>query len=96
MPTTSRAGVNRETDPRKTYRWQQLCKTYLQPGAICYLCGQPITFGLRPWHPSGPSLDHVIPIEAGGDYFDPSNLAPAHYGCNARKGAKTQRQSSSW
>ncbi|MGZ0067850.1 HNH endonuclease [Microbacterium arborescens] len=55
------------------------------PGAECWLCrGRrgPILRGLRPRHPLGPSLDHVVPASRGGTW-DLSNLRPAHFGCNA-------------
>jgi 5-methylcytosine-specific restriction endonuclease McrA len=68
-----------------TYRWRQLAKQ-VKPGAVCWLCGGVIQFGLRRNHPLGPSLDHIIPVSVRPDLaHEPANLRPAHYGCNARK-----------
>ena len=45
---------------------------------ICHLCGLP----------GADSVDHLIPRSKGGDN-SMSNLAPAHIGCNASRGAKS-------
>lgn len=34
-------------------------------------------------------VDHVVPFTRGGS-SDPSNLQPAHLGCNSRKGTKVE------
>lgn len=36
---------------------------------------------------AAPSLDMIIPFARGGDPKDPHNYRPAHYGCNASRGA---------
>lgn len=54
-------------------------------GAICWLCREPIEYGLRPRHPRGPSLDHIVPLNQGGSLLDPANHALAHYGCNTAR-----------
>jgi len=41
--------------------------------------------GLRWPHPLSPSVDHVIPVSAGGSDRD-DNLRAAHWGCNKAKG----------
>lgn len=51
------------------------------------MCEAPIRWGLRRSHPLGPSLDHVIPLDLGGDPVALANARPAHHGCNARRGA---------
>jgi 5-methylcytosine-specific restriction endonuclease McrA len=45
-------------------------------GPACWLCGRP----------GADTLDHVTPLAAGGANV-PSNWAPAHKGCNSRRGA---------
>ncbi len=55
-------------------------------GAVCWICGQPIQYGLRRNHPLGPSLDHITPLSLGGHPTDPANQAVAHFGCNSRRG----------
>lgn len=64
-------------------RWRRICA---RDGFVCWLCGEPIDPGFRGPHRLGPSVDHVVPIVAGGS-DDDSNLRPAHYGCNSRRGA---------
>ncbi|MBN9607842.1 MAG: hypothetical protein BGO26_10235 [Actinobacteria bacterium 69-20] len=81
---------------RSTRRWRSLARQVCTPGSLCAKCYEPIVFGLRPSHPLGPSVDHVIPLERGGDPFDLANLVPMHFGCNSSKGAKISRQSASW
>lgn len=66
--------------------YRRLWAAVLRPGVACWLCHEPIAFGLRKWHPRGPSLDHVRPLSKGGDPLDPSNARPAHYGCNSARG----------
>lgn len=49
---------------------------------ICHLCG----------HPGADTVDHLVPLAAGGHPTDPANLAAAHLTCNSRKGARLPRQ----
>lgn len=69
---------------------QRMLAIVCPPGATCWLCHEPITFGLRPRHPRGPSMDHVTPRSKGGTW-DLPNLRPAHYGCNAARGNRDVR-----
>lgn len=55
-------------------------------GDDCYLCGKRIKYSLKFPHPKSPSLDHVIPISAGGAHSI-KNCAMAHMECNNRKNA---------
>lgn len=52
---------------------------------VCYLCRRPIP-GDVPWNdPWAFTLDHVVPLSAGGqDCVE--NLRPAHRECNVAKG----------
>ncbi|PWC04265.1 HNH endonuclease [Agromyces badenianii] len=73
-------------DPEPSGRERQrLLAEVCPPGSICHLCKEPIEFGLRRWHPRGPSMDHLRPRSKGGTW-DRWNLAPAHYGCNSARG----------
>lgn len=60
------------------------------PGSVCWLCRRPVIYGLRPWHPWGPSLDHVVPASKGGTWH-PSNLRPCHFGCNSGRRDRAPR-----
>ncbi|NTW39924.1 MAG: hypothetical protein HGA44_08530 [Cellulomonadaceae bacterium] len=76
---------------RSSRRWKALVVEHCRPGAVCALChGErgPIRFDLRARHPLGPSLDHVRPAsrcQFAWELWAPSNLQPAHFGCNAGK-----------
>jgi len=73
---------------RGSRRWKALVVELCPPGSVCGIClGQrgPIRFGLRARHSLGPSLDHIVSPTLGGDPWDPSNLQPAHFGCNSGK-----------
>lgn len=84
-------------DIRSTRAWKALVSELCPPGSVCAICrGRrgPIQFGLRPRHPLGPSLDHLIPLSLRPDLaLEPSNLQPAHFGCNAGKRDRVPRPS---
>jgi 5-methylcytosine-specific restriction endonuclease McrA len=51
---------------------------------VCQICGDPM--GTEVWpHPLSPSLDHVVPLAAGGSHTL-ANVQLAHLGCNLQKG----------
>lgn len=53
-------------------------------GWRCHLCGGRVL--TKPWpNPKSASLDHVVPISAGGAH-DPANVRLAHLSCNVAKG----------
>lgn len=53
----------------------------------CSICGQPIDYTLTYPHPASYTVDHVVPIDAGGpDTLD--NKRAAHWRCNRAKHAK--------
>ena len=58
---------------------------YLDHNGICSLCGQLIDMTFRSPDPRSLTLDHIKPLSQGGNDTK-DNLAPAHYGCNSRKG----------
>lgn len=71
-------------------QWRRLVKELCPPGSLCLIpeckaASREIVFGLRPNHPLGPSLDHIVDLQYGGHPTDPANLRPAHFGCNAGK-----------
>ncbi|GIH91955.1 HNH endonuclease [Planobispora siamensis] len=55
-------------------------------GRVCWICGHGIDLRLPARHPLSWSLDHVVPLDRGGDELNPANARAAHYGCNSRKG----------
>jgi 5-methylcytosine-specific restriction endonuclease McrA len=71
------------------HAWRKLVEELCPPGSWCEIeeCQYPsreIVFGLRPRHPRGPSLDHIIELQYGGT-DDPWNLRPSHLRCNVVK-----------
>lgn len=54
-------------------------------GWTCHLCGEPVDRKLYWPHGLAGSVDHVIPVKAGGD-DSPENLALAHLTCNVSRG----------
>lgn len=61
-----------------------------EQGRPCWYCGRPIRYDLKGPHPLSFTADHVV--EPGrcdpAMVNDPSNLRPAHYGCNSSRGAR--------
>lgn len=88
-----------EWDPRRGRQgrqWRRLVDELCPPGSLCEIpeCSKPtrlILFGLRPGHPMGPSLDHIVPLDEGGHPTARSNLRPAHVGCNSARGNRRRK-----
>lgn len=53
----------------------------------CQLCGMGVLPFVHRLHPLYPTIDHIVPIAAGGTH-EPANVQTAHRGCNCSKGAK--------
>ena len=67
-------------DPRLSRAYRKARLACLQmAGYVCYYCGQDAT-----------TADHVIPIAAGGDPIDQSNLVASCISCNSKKGSRGQ------
>lgn len=60
----------------------------------CAICGAWVDKGLSGRDPAGPSVDHIIPVSAGGTH-ELSNLALVHALCNSRKQNKVAKQTGS-
>lgn len=58
----------------------------------CALCKEPLTAEFAYPHPLSRSVDHIIPIDAGGAPYDLNNLQPSHLGCNRKKGTTITRK----
>lgn len=52
---------------------------------ICGICGLPINLSLPYPNPWSLTIDHITPVIHGGATSE-SNLQPAHFKCNRRKG----------
>ena len=97
---------------RGGWAWVNARKRVLANATVCHLCGKELDFDAPPKSRWSPSVDHIVPVKAlrGMDRvtqrriaLDPGNLRPAHFGCNASRGAgpiikptKPRRQSRTW
>lgn len=62
---------------------------YERDNWLCSLCGFPVDRELAWPDPLCASLDHVVPLAAGGEHSR-ANTQLAHWICNVRKGARTE------
>jgi 5-methylcytosine-specific restriction endonuclease McrA len=51
---------------------------------LCGLCRRPVGLRFTPPHPRAATLDHIVPLIAGGAH-EARNVQLAHYGCNSAK-----------
>ena len=58
---------------------------YERDGWVCGICLKPVSPGCRWPSPDSPSLDHIVPLAAGGSH-EPANVQLAHLRCNEQKG----------
>ena len=76
-----RCAEARGTDRGERFTLLGVCATY---GWICGLCISPIDPSVRGDRFLEGTVDHVVPITAGGEH-SLSNVQPAHWTCNAAK-----------
>lgn len=55
-------------------------------GWRCKICGKQVNKRAKVPHPSAPTLDHIVPLAAGGRH-EPTNVQLAHFRCNRIKNA---------
>lgn len=69
---------------RDKWMKQQMKQRKGSSGLTCAICGKT---GLHPWgsEREKATLDHIIPIKAGGSWNNSSNFQVACYRCNNRK-----------
>ena len=71
---------------REAYREDvHRAKVYAADGYRCHLCGKKTDPAKVVPHPKAPTIDHVIPLAAGGTH-EPANCRTACFQCNATKG----------
>lgn len=61
-------------------------KVYERDGYTCQLCHKPAKMAAEVPHPKAPTLDHIIPLAAGGTH-EYANVQLAHFICNSIKSA---------
>lgn len=75
------AGVEFEPIPR--------IEIYERDGWTCGICHDPVDRSLQWPDPKSASLDHVVPLTAGGAHVR-ANVQCAHLGCNSSKGSRVE------
>jgi len=82
---TRDAKVRRQTRKRSAYVADVHRKAVFERDRYrCQLCGKKTRPDL-PWqHPLAPTIDHILPINAGGTH-EPANVQTAHRQCNSIK-----------
>lgn len=61
-------------------------RIYERDGWRCHLCSKPVKRDAVVPHPQAPTIDHLIPLAAGGTH-EPHNVRTAHFICNSKRGA---------
>lgn len=59
-------------------------EVWRRDGWRCHLCRRPVRRDVRFPHPLSPTIDHLVPVAAGGDDVI-GNVACAHFICNSRR-----------
>ena len=87
-------------NPRNGRRYRTLCAEVRARREPCWLCGHNIDLTLPATDAWSFTLEHVIPLDKGGDLLDPANARSAHRRCNSAKGnrlsIKQDRASRRW
>lgn len=62
-------------------RWAKLRRQVIaRDRGVCQLCGEPVTGAGR--SSGAASVDHIVPVSAGGARYDTVNLRLVHVRCN--------------
>lgn len=77
----------RKAGGERVYR----AKVAERDGFRCHICGEKVLMGNAVPHPKAPTLDHLVPLAAGGTH-EPGNVRLAHFLCNSRRGARGPAQ----
>ncbi len=75
----------RNDDPRNNHAYRRLRKRIYATYRTCWLCGTTVDQTLPPNHRMARTLDHVTPLNKGGDLLDPANARLAHRTCNSAR-----------
>ena len=66
------------------------CAVYLRGGCRCAWCGAGLVLRAPVWEPAAATVDHVIPLAAGGA-TTPDNMVASCAACNTGKNAAPRR-----
>lgn len=68
--------------------YQKAKKIIYKSQTVCGICGRAVDFDKVFPDPWSPTLDHIIPVQKGGDPASLENLQLAHLQCNRIKSTK--------
>lgn len=68
--------------------YQKAKKIIFASQTNCGICGRPVDFNKKFPDPWSATIDHIIPIQKGGDATALNNLQLAHLQCNRIKATK--------
>ncbi len=77
--------VMRDGDPRNGNRYRRLRQHIYATHTTCWLCGTHVDQTLPHAHRMARTVDHITPINKGGDCLDPTNCRLAHRACNSSR-----------
>jgi 5-methylcytosine-specific restriction endonuclease McrA len=85
-----RASKNTRADRQQGHSvlFQHNRKIILATQSICGICGKPVDKSIKYPDPMSPTVDHIIPLNKGGDPSALENLQLAHRYCNRLKSDK--------
>ena len=79
-------------DIRSSYAWRLLTADVRASESVCWICGDYIDKRLPARHPESFSVDHVVPLMAGGAPVARGNVRAAHYRCNSARGNRMRAE----
>ena len=68
--------------------YQKAKKIIYAQQSVCAICGRQVDKKLPFPNPWSPTIDHLIPVQKGGDPVALENLQLAHLACNRAKSTK--------
>jgi 5-methylcytosine-specific restriction endonuclease McrA len=84
-PSHKRNKMKTARGGRSGWAWQKLRRQVISEESSCWLCGELVDKSLPYPMRASPSVDHVVPVRAGGSQHDRENLRLAHLSCNQRR-----------
>lgn len=84
----------------RDYQYRKVRERVLRGAQVCHIYGEPLDWDAPPRSRWAPTVDHVVPVSSLRDMdpraarriaIDPSLMRPAHYGCNASRGANRSK-----
>lgn len=94
MTSNMQTEWSRQGSKRRRIR-QRFIAQARRGGLDCAFCHQPINPDAPYLDPGELTVDHIVPLSAGGAPFELANLAPAHRHCNRQAGDKRSSAPSS-